>query len=163
VSPRGAAESRWRSRGGFQLPASPIPTLRRRLVSASAAARDRGPVAGRACRVYPAGCGCAATAGSDLRRSCVLAQQRGRAFLPVNEMEPGNEGRAPVQLNASRTRARRREHRHPVSLLQLRMSRNYNGGVPRGSFLFLSEGPRQRRRGSWRLATGYLRTETRNC
>jgi hypothetical protein len=33
VSPRGAAESRWRSRGGFQLPASPIPTLRRRLVA----------------------------------------------------------------------------------------------------------------------------------
>ena len=72
------------------------------------------------------------------------------SFSSVNEMEPGNEGRAPVQLNASRTRARRREHRHPVSLLQLRMSRNYNGGVPQpngtsaGSCGSLSEQPRRR-------------------
>jgi hypothetical protein len=33
VSPRRAAQSRWRSRGGFQLPASPIPASRRRLVA----------------------------------------------------------------------------------------------------------------------------------
>jgi hypothetical protein len=74
VSPRGAAESRWRSRGGFQLPASPIPTLRRRLVALQ---RRRGIVGRPRVELVEyalQGADPAVRAGSDLRRWCVLAQ-----------------------------------------------------------------------------------------